>query len=165
MRADVLDALWQRLAEQEDQEGETSRLLLGTPRQTPAFLAAKIKTVPIPDPAMIRGLVTSLDSEDFQQREAATNELVKLGKLAERDLNKALMTKPSPEMKRRIAELFKEHHLTDTLSPDMRRAALGIRVLEQLGTDAARSVLEDVANGPKGAWLTEEAGAALRRSR
>src|SRR5262249_50694600 len=127
------------------------------------LLAPKLRAGPVPDPARIGRLIAALDSEAFEQREAASRELAALGKLAERDLKRALSGKPSAEMKRRIRELFDEHHIADHLPRDLRRAAGGVRVLELLGTPEARRVLEEAARGPAGAWLTEEAKEALRR--
>ncbi len=45
------------------------------------------------------------------------------------------------------------------------RARRAVRVLEDADTPAAREVLEGLAGGEPGAWLTETAAEALRRLR
>ena len=158
-----LEAIWHRLADDEYNWEDVPYLLLAAPRQAPAFLAAKLRATPIPDPVRITGLIADLNDDTFEKREAATQELAKLGKLADRDLRMALAAKPSAEMKRRIAELFAVHGIAQNMAPEMRSAAGAIRVLELLGTAPARKVLEETARGPATAWLTVEAKEALRR--
>jgi WD40 repeat protein len=158
-----LTRLWDDLAREESHEQAVYQLL-GTPKQAVDLLARRLQPLLQADPARIARLVADLDSEVFEKREAASAELAKIGKYAERELNRALAKKPSAELRRCAAELYEQHRLGD-LTPEMRRAAGAIRVLELLGTDAARKILEDVSHGPNGAWLTEESNAALRRWR
>jgi hypothetical protein len=46
-----------------------------------------------------------------------------------------------------------------------RRTDWGVRLLERIGTAEARALLETLAGGDPGATRTEEAAAALKRSR
>jgi hypothetical protein len=57
------------------------------------------------DAARIAKLLTALDGDDFDGREAASRALSKLGDLAEPAVRKALEAKPSLEARRRLEEL------------------------------------------------------------
>jgi hypothetical protein len=157
-----LRRLWERLA---DDPGRTEAMqqLRGSPRQAPAFLRGRLRAEPVPDAAHVARLIADLDSETFEKREAATAELAQLGKVAEKDLKRARSTKPSPEVRRRIDELFERHNMAENEPPQLRRGRAAVLVLEQIDTAAARAVLEETARGPADALLTEEARRALRR--
>jgi WD40 repeat protein len=157
---DELSGMWASLATGRD---DAVHYLLASPRQAGPFVAARLKTIRLTDPAIISRLVANLDSDDFEKRDTASRELAKLGKVAERALRRALAGKPSAELKRRAKELFEEHRLAEYFSPELYEASAGVRVLELLGTDAARQILQEYARGPQGAWLTYEAAEALRR--
>jgi WD40 repeat protein len=142
---------------------QAALVLAASPSQSMPRLAAILRGTKLPDQARVRRLVADLDSEDFDDREAATRELVKLGKLAERELDRVLAGSPSPEMRRRILALFEEHGCRERLPVDVRRALGAMRALEGIRFGEARDVLEEIARRPEVPWLTEQARAALRR--
>lgn len=137
--------------------------LLASPRQAVPLVAARLKDVRLPDPVRIARLIADLDSEQFEARASAARELMTIGKPAERALRKALAAEPSSEVKRSIQALIGEHQIGSRISPELRRAEGALRVLATIGNDDARNVLQQLARGPEGAWLTDEAAAALRR--
>ncbi len=159
--------LWNALA---DPDAATSYRamcrLIAAPADAIALLRSHLKPVEGMDEKSIERLVADLDSDTFAVREKATKELRKLGELAEPVLRKALATPPSPEMRRRLQELFDEvaQHQRHP-STDLLRQLRAIEVLERIGTPEARRLLETLAAGAAGARQTREASAALQRLR
>jgi WD40 repeat protein len=101
-----------------------------------------------------------LDSDTFAVRERATEQLRQVGRPARPALQRALAALPSPEAKRRIESLL---DLTGfAASPEERRTMRALEVLEEIGTPAARGVLERVAKGGD-AGPARTARAALQR--
>jgi hypothetical protein len=109
------------------------------------------------DGRRVAALVRSLDADEFRQRESAYEELEKLKEAAEPALREALEAKPSPEVRRRLAELLEK------TSGEWLRTRRAVEALELSGSPEARQVLEALARGAAGARLTREATAALRR--
>ena len=76
------------------------------PVDTLAFLRERVKPCPTAAEGITRKLLTDLDSNSFEVREAAVKRLKELGLQAEPALRAALQAKPSLELRRRIEELF-----------------------------------------------------------
>ncbi|MCI0461587.1 MAG: WD40 repeat domain-containing protein [Gemmataceae bacterium] len=111
----------------------------------------------------VQQLVNNLDSKRFAVREAAFRELKKLGGRIEPELRQALKGQLSPEVRARIESLlapFERHPGT----PEELRQTRAVQVLERIGSAEARAVLRRLAEGSPGAWLTNEARAALARA-
>jgi hypothetical protein len=103
-----------------------------------------------------------LDDDDFEVRERASAELVRLGEAALPAARKALAGKPSAEARRRLEEVVAQ--LSGRApSPDLRAALRAVEVLEHAGTPEARQLLKELAAGLPEAALTREADAALGR--
>jgi hypothetical protein len=73
--------------------------------QAVAFLRERLKPVAA-DVRRLDALIEQLDSEQFVEREQATEELEYLGKIAQPQLEKALANKPSLEVRRRVEQLL-----------------------------------------------------------
>ena len=91
-------------------------------------------------------------------------ELRKLGELAEPACSKALVSRPTLEMSRRLRALLDEvsqrqWHLT----PEILRQVRAVEVLERADTPEARELLESLSRGAAGARLTREARSAVHR--
>jgi WD40 repeat protein len=136
--------------------------LTASPEQAVDFLEKKLLAVRPVEAARLDRLVADLDSATFQTREAAERELGRLGRTAETALRKALERSPSAEQRRRIEGLLEA---LVTVTPQDVAASRAVEVLEWIGTPAARRLLEELSRGAPGAWMTEEAAAALRRLR
>jgi len=77
---------------------------------------------------------------------------------------KTLAGKPSAEVRRRLEELLEKHSRQwPNTSPERLRAARAVETLEMAVTPEARQVLDTLSKGARGAWLTEDAKAALAR--
>src|SRR5262249_15170329 len=114
-----------------------------------------------------------LDDDAFAVREKAKTELARLGAAAEPALRQALAKSPSIEMRRRLEDLLKAVETERQIafrkaerqapSRDVLRAVRALEVLEQIGTREAREVLKTLTADVPGAYLTQEARAALDR--
>jgi WD40 repeat protein len=127
-----------------------------------AFLMERLRPVAALDRKHVAHLLTDLDGDTFEAREAASRELARLGELAEAALREAMKGKPSAEAKRRLEELLDklDRHV---LPPEILRGARAVEALEHIGTPDARKLLEALANGDANARQTRDAKAALRR--
>src|SRR5262249_34869527 len=99
---------------------------------------------------------------DFATRERAAGQLDKLGEAALGAYEAALAGNPSPEVRRRLESLKEKHDTWRTPSPDRLRIKRALEVLEMCGT-GAHDMLETLAKGAPGAYVTEQAKGALRR--
>jgi hypothetical protein len=125
-------------------------------------LRARLQPVAPADAQRIARWIADLESERFDVRQQATEELEKLGDLTLPALEKLLAAKPSLEPRQR-AERLLEMALFRELSPDQRRQLRALQVLEQVGNSESRKVLELLAQGAPGARLTRESQAILQR--
>jgi hypothetical protein len=155
-----LDALWSDLHSPD--AGAAFRAvwrLADDPERSAPFLRRRL-------PAGVGGgraarLIDQLDADSFQERQAASAELARLGVRALPALARTLKGKPSLEVRRRLAELLKK--LPAGAPPSARLVgSRAVEALEKSRSRAARAALEALAR--TGGWR-EEAGAALRRLR
>ena len=155
-----LEALWRELGGSSAADAvHAVRAMKATPADSVAFLRGRLKPPPPPDTQASR-LIADLDSDDFSVREKATAELAKRGKLIYLDLQKAYSHDPAPEARWRLEMLLAR--LKDAPSDDTAKER-AVQVLETIGTDEARTVLEGLAKGRPDARLTTEAKASLQR--
>src|SRR5207249_411613 len=99
--------------------------------------------------------------DEFAVREKAAGELAKLGEAAEPALRKALSGKPSAETARQVERLLAR--LEGMSSAPLLRGLRSVEVLEGIGTDEARRLLEKVAQEAPSPRLVRDAKAALER--
>jgi hypothetical protein len=126
-----------------------------------AFLKEQLPAIPRLSEKLAR-LIAELDDEEIEVRERSSNELGRLGGLAESALRKTLHADPPLEVRRRIEALLEP--LDKMCWPGMSlQGWRAIAVLERVGTDDARQVLEELAEGDPEARLTQEAKAAAER--
>jgi RNA polymerase sigma factor (sigma-70 family) len=157
-----LDDLWEALSSAAAARADGAVwALVAAPGQSVPLLEERLRPVAAADGRRVAGLIAGLDSEQFQERSEAAAGLEKLGEAALPGLRKALASRPSPEVRRRLEELLEK--LADPASPTALRALRGVEVLEHLDTRPARALLEALAGGMAEARLTQEAKAALER--
>jgi hypothetical protein len=162
LSAKELAELWNELADSDAPRAFRAIEALANARaQAVAVCRANLRPATAEDLRPIRSLITDLDSDSFDTRERATTELSHLSVVAQPLLREALLRKPSPEAERRIARLLSDPEPGP--SPAVLRSARAIEILEGIGTDDARGLLENLARGTAGAWLTLEAKAAHER--
>jgi Tol biopolymer transport system component len=139
--------------------------LVRSPGQAAAFLAGHLLPLPEIDVALqrrIRRWVAELDAEEFAVRERAMQELEKRKDAAEPALRQALAGRPTLELRNRVQVLLSRLD-TAHRSPERLRDQRALEVLETIDSAEARRLLQALARGADGAWLTQEAKASLER--
>jgi hypothetical protein len=112
----------------------------------------------------ITRLIADLDSPEFTVRSKAKAQLAELAELAEPALLEAKKNRPSLEQRQRIEELLAI--IVDKRSRpsgERLRTLRAVEILEQIGTPAARQLLQTLSCGAAGALTSREAQAALTR--
>jgi len=162
LSAKELAEFWTELADSDAPRAfRAIEALTNAPSQAIAVCRANLRPTTADDLRPIRSLIIDLDSDSFGTRERATTELSHLGIVAQPLLREALSRKPSAETESRIARLLSDPE--PVTSPAVLRSSRAIEILERLGTDDARGLLESLARGTSGAWLALEAKAAQER--
>lgn len=167
LTAKELQTLWADLADSDAAKAwRAVWRLADSPDTAMMYLGGRVKPSPTAPPDLTRRLLADMDSDSFQVREEAGKRLKELGLKAEPALRAALKTNPSLEQRRRIepilAALFK---MPEKLSPEELRQLRTLIVLERIGMQEARRLLEKAAQGPPSARLTRQARACLAHLR
>ncbi len=127
-----------------------------------AVLAKALPPDAVPDAKQVKKLIDQLDSEDFNTREKAKAQLLKmpaaLPLLRDEKMAKGLLLEGQLRLDK-IVEAF-EHFNT---SPAELRRYRTLQALEYIGTPKARALLQQLADGAPGTLLTREAQASLKR--
>jgi WD40 repeat protein len=134
--------------------------LADDPARSVPFLRERLRPVPAAEPAVLARHLADLDANEFEVRQRAETELKRLGDAAESALRKlADDGAPAPHVRKRADGIL------DALatSPDRLRSRRAVAALEYAATPEARQLLQTLANGMPGAWLTAEARASLSR--
>jgi WD40 repeat protein len=114
-------------------------------------------------PKRLQGLIAQLNSSRYKERETATRELTALADLAAPALRAALKNNTVPlEQRRRIDQVLEKLEDPGAI-PSCLRELRAIEVLERIGSDEARRLLERIATGAEEARLTREARLVLGR--
>jgi RNA polymerase sigma factor (sigma-70 family) len=160
-----LDALWDDLGGTDAARAHRAVwALAGAPRQAVTLLAPHLHPpaeTPALDQRRADRLLADLESDDFATRERAAAELEKFGPAIEPTLRKALVGRPSPELRRRLERLL--GRLAERQEADWVRTLRALEALEHIADPGARRLLRQLAGGPAEARLTPEAQAALER--
>jgi WD40 repeat protein len=164
LTAKEVEALWGELLAVEDgrKPFQAIRSLSASADQAVPFLKEHLQPTPGVDPRRIDQLIVDLDSAEFAVRRQAMEDLEKLGDLTEPALRKALESKPSLEVVKRLEELLQKLE-GRVLAAEQVRTLRALEVLEHIGSAAAREVLEGLAKGAPGDLVTREAKASLER--
>jgi RNA polymerase sigma factor (sigma-70 family) len=155
-----LEALWADLASDEQAKAwRAAFALAAAPKDATALFQARLKPMTI-DAERVAKLIRDMDDDNFDVREAAYTELKTAGELVVPQLRKALENKPTAEVRRRIDEILSQ---VKSPSPSTVRNARAVAVLEALGGDDAKKLLEATAKGQADALPTRAAQNALER--
>jgi RNA polymerase sigma factor (sigma-70 family) len=157
-----LEVVWGDLAGPDAARGYRALWrLAAAPVEALPLLRESLRPVAVVSAERMKRLIADLDDDDFNVREKATDELAKLGGVAEDELRKALTGTPSAELKQRVQHLLDGQRAGP--GPAQIRQTRALEVLEGMGTPEARKLLEELAKGAPGAALTEESKGALQR--
>jgi RNA polymerase sigma factor (sigma-70 family) len=157
-----LDGWWADLADKDARKANAAARQLSTaPEQACRLFRDRLRPISAGAPDKVRQLIADLDSAEFQTRAAAMKQLIDLGEGAGPALRAALKGSPSAEQKKRVGEILDS--LNGGLPGDTLRQLRAVEVLELIGSDAARELLEALAKGVSEARLTREAQATPDR--
>jgi RNA polymerase sigma factor (sigma-70 family) len=136
--------------------------LAASPKTAVPFLARQLRPVPKVVEKEIQQYIADLQSEKFAVRDKASLQLKALAADAETALRLALKENVSLEMRLRLEQLL-DNLRARIHSGDRLRTLRALTVLELAGTPEARQLLDALADGAPGAWLTREAVAIRER--
>jgi hypothetical protein len=162
-RPEPLWGLWERLAEDAAGAHRALAELAASGDEAVTLLGRHLGPMRRPPEEALARLLADLDSEQFDKRQKASEELAKVIDVIRPDFER-LRKGSSEEVRRRVGELLKENDGL-TLPPQTRRAVRAVAALEHIGTPAARLLLGRLAEGASEARQTREANAALERLR
>jgi hypothetical protein len=158
------NTLWEELADADAGKAyRAMQVLLAAKEQAVSLLKERLHPAAAIDGPRIDRLIGDLDSDRFEVREKAVQELQRIGDDAEPALRKILAGKPSAEQRLRVEQLLQE--IDAARSSDRLRDLRAVEVLEWLDTADAQQVLKTLASGDPQARLTREAKASLQRLR
>jgi WD40 repeat protein len=134
------------------------------PAEAMALLRERLAPAPVVAEQRLQELLADLDAGDFVRRDGAARELLKLGDAAEAALRALAAKPPSLEARRRAELVLKalDQRFRQFPSPAV-RTARALQVLESIGSEEARQLLEALAKGDPRAGQTQLARDALER--
>jgi RNA polymerase sigma factor (sigma-70 family) len=136
--------------------------LAAVPEETLPLLKQRLHPAQAADMQRLSQLLADLDSDRFAVREKAQADLEELGDLAAPALRQTLTGKPTLEVRRRVQAVLGRLR-GPVRQPELRRSLRALPVLEDIGTPAARKLLDELASGAPEARLTREAKASVSR--
>jgi WD40 repeat protein len=155
-------SLWNDLASADAAKAyQAVRAMINAPQRTLPYLAERLGPAPPVDEKQLTTWISQLGNDRFATRQQASRELEKCGDAARPFLERAQESKLSPEAARRVRQLLAQL----SSSAELMRALRAVEVLEHIATPEAHRILQRLAQGQRGATLTEEAAAALHRLR
>jgi WD40 repeat protein len=164
-----LAAAWKELAGDDAEAAYRAiQRLSQAPEQTVAWVGQRLAPVPGVPAARIERLLVGLDNDSFDERNAAADELLKLGEAAE-DAMAAHLKKPvSLEARRRTETLLATIRKTRlegpwTVTGTPLRDVRAVETLERIGGRVVVPLLERLATGAADAPLTRYVRATLER--
>jgi hypothetical protein len=158
-----LASYWQALAQQDGKGGEEAVWALSrAAAQSVPYLRQHLQRARREMEGRLPALIRALDSADFKARAEATEELHRLGELAEPAILRALHARPTLEARRRLERLLHPAQ-RPALLPEQIQQWRSLEVLERAATPEARAVLAELARGEPESRLTRDAKATLER--
>lgn len=137
--------------------------LAGDGDEAVSALTRRLRPAGEVDHGALKTLIGQLDSDEFEQREVATEKLTLIGVPALADLKRAIATTDSSEVRKRARQVVGELERQPILNTEQLRILRAIAVLERIGTAPARELLLNLSKGEPSAEQTIHARAALDR--
>lgn len=126
------------------------------------FLKKRIHIVPRVPERTIEAYIDDLDSDFFNQRKLAFEQLCTLGDLAVPALRRRLNEKPSNEQRRAIERILTRVRQRSYSSAELQQLR-SIQILEYASTNEAKEILESISMGAPASRITQEAKYAILR--
>ena len=142
-----LTALWTTLSDPDPKAAWPAMAkLAGRGTSAVEFIRTRVPVVPRIKEGTIERIVKSLDAAGFNQREAASTELDRLGSSAIQAIKLRMKAGVSEEAQTRI-ERFLAKHDRPELQPEELQALRAVEVLEAIGNVDAKKVIDSLATG------------------
>ena len=158
----TLDSAWTDLVKRDASIAfKAQGRFLSAPSETIKVFAERIK--PADDMSMrIKQLIAELDSEKYSVRENASKTLGELGEQARPYLEESIKNVKSQEATDRMRKILDDPKEI-SLTPEQLRQIRAVQVLEWINDATSKDLLKKWAGGFKGALLTGQGKAALKR--
>jgi WD40 repeat protein len=158
-----LESAWNLLGSTDEKDfGTAVASLIAWPSQTVAMLEEKLKPIRGPTEDEVRQWVSQLGDTRFATREKASKNLSLAGENARVIMTQALAAPPQhAEARRRLEVLLRR--LDDGLIAPRLQPIRAVEVLERIGTDQARKVLEKLNAETTEVLIKHEIEHALKR--
>jgi WD40 repeat protein len=162
---EAIEGLWTDLAGDAGKAYQASWLLVSEDLapQAVAFFKERLKPISAAPSDRVKRLIADLNSPRYAVRTKAYDELSRFGSLAEPALREAAKTAETEEARTRLAKLLEAMRETLLSSPELLRQARAIRILERIGSDGAKALIQELSRGAPSARTTRQARAALER--
>ncbi|MBI2920834.1 MAG: WD40 repeat domain-containing protein [Planctomycetes bacterium] len=151
------ESLWKRLGEAAGPRSWAGiRAAVADPAKALAMIGERLAPA-ANDPEFSRkvaALIRDLDDDKFSVREQALKDLVQLGPRAELAVRRALESPPSPEVQMRARVILEEGAAWRPETEEERRWVNAVKVLEEIGGEKAREILEKLGGGDPDSALT-----------
>ncbi len=160
--AEEVETLWKALAGSDPvAAGDAVWRLAAAPDLALPLLKERLpKVAPGDANERVAKLIAELDDDEFETREKATQELIRLGGAATRAVRDALATSKSREVRRRAEEIIAKSVTNSVAWIEEVWVARGVEVVQRIDTAESRRLLETWAAGT-GTLLAREARSAL----
>jgi WD40 repeat protein len=163
LTAEQLSDYWDALAEQDAEiAAGAAQALLSVPDQTLELFEGRLTAGDVYDASELPKLITDLCGDDVKASLRATSRLKSFGQAASPALFKAL-AEPHPLAVRRRLEEVLQSIGQFPIPPETLQRTRAIQVLEQLGSERAKTVLKRLADTSPSTTSSLDAKAALER--
>ena len=136
--------------------------LSADPAHTLPVLRKELRPGRGPDAKRIGRIIADLDSDEFDTREKASQELERLDKGAEPAVRRALAGGASAEVRSRLERWLAQPEKAASAPEDL-QTLRAVEVLGRIGSTEAKEILKTLAKGAAEGRLTREAKATLER--
>jgi HEAT repeat protein len=136
--------------------------LAAAPKDSIPFLKNCLKPIASPSRKRIAQLIANLASDDFDRRDEASKELEYLRETAASALKIAAQNSTDLEVRRRAEHTLKQIS-SFKVSRTLLREFRALEALEQMGTNEAGLLIQNLAKGASEVRLTQDAIATLKR--
>lgn len=160
------DAHWDALMGADREKGTAAvRAFLAAAPDQVAYIGEKLGKLAVDKDvlARVQKLLKDLDADAFEARDRATDELVKLGPTAFEAVKELASAAPNAEVGYRAKLVLRRMNAAGAPVGTAGRLARVVRVLERANTDAARALLDQMAEGEYGFEVAPDARAARAR--
>jgi hypothetical protein len=142
----VLRIFWQQLADRDSAPAYRAIQELARQRQSAPWIAAQIiNQFRSAEPEQVAELIDRLDAAKFEDRERATQTLIRLGSSVLPAVRSTLENAPSAESKRRLQRILEQTQESVGASGVELQVSRAVEALEVMGTDAALVELRKLA--------------------